>query len=129
MLHAREDPPAALTTVNHRLERVSEALKRELGAIILRELDFGDVLVTVSGVKVAADLKQAQVYVSALGVPWQQQAVLEKLERARGHLQAEVAKRVALRYTPHLHFQIDEAIERGSRVLDIINELGLNENV
>jgi ribosome-binding factor A len=34
---------------------------------------------------------------------------------------------VTLKHTPHLFFKIDEAIERGSRVLSIMNELGLNE--
>ena len=38
-------------------------------------------------------------------------------------LQAETAKRVVLKFTPHLHFQLDESIERGSRVLDILDEL------
>ena len=129
MLHPREDPPAALTPVNHRLERVCEVLKRELGVIILRDLDFTPVLVTISAVDITPDLKQAHVFVSALGTPGQQHAVLEKLERSRAHLQNEVAKRVTLKYMPHLHFKIDEAIERGSRVLNIMNELGLDENV
>jgi len=115
--------------MKHRLERVCEVLKRELGAIILRELDFGSLLVTISGVDITPDLKQAHVYVSALGSPGEQHGVLEKLEKARALLQREVAKRLSLKYTPLLHFKIDEAIERGSRVLDIMNELGLDESV
>ena len=115
--------------MKHRLERVCEVLKRELGVIILRELDFAPVLVTVSAVDITPDLKQAHVYVSALGSPGQQRAVLEKLEHARPHLQAEVARRVTLKHTPHLHFKIDEAIERGSRVLSIMDELGLDQNI
>jgi ribosome-binding factor A len=38
-------------------------------------------------------------------------------------LQAEMAKRVVLKFTPHLHFRLDESIERGARVLDILEEL------
>jgi NADPH2:quinone reductase len=45
--------------MKHRLERVCEVLKRELGIIICRELDFGSVLVTVSAVDITPDLKQA----------------------------------------------------------------------
>jgi ribosome-binding factor A len=115
--------------VKHRIERVCEVIKRELGVIILREMDFGKVLVTISGVDITPDLKQAHVFVSALGTPAQQQAVLEKLEAARGYLQSEFAKRVTLKHTPHLYFKIDAAIERGTRVLSIMNELGLDENV
>ena len=52
--------------MKHRIERVCEVLKRELGQIILRELTFPAPLVTVSGVKITPDLKRAHVYVSAL---------------------------------------------------------------
>lgn len=113
--------------MKHRLERVCEVLKRELGVIMLREFDFTPVLVTVSSVDVTPDLKQAHVFISALGSPAQQRHVLEKLEHHRVHLQTEMAKRVTLKHTPHLYFKIDEAIERGSRVLSIMNKLGLNE--
>ncbi|MCK9589443.1 MAG: 30S ribosome-binding factor RbfA [Terrimicrobiaceae bacterium] len=113
--------------MKHRLERVCEVLKRELGVILLREIDFAPILVTISSVDVTPDLKQAHVYVSALGNPGQQRQVLEKLEHNRVHLQGEMAKRVTLKHTPHLFFKLDEAIERGSRVLNIMNELGLDD--
>ncbi len=112
--------------MNHRLERVCEILKRELGGIILREIDFSSVLVTVSAVDITPDLKQAHVFVTALGSAGQQRRALEKLESHRVHLQAELAKRVTLKHTPLLHFKIDEAIERGSKVLSIMEELGLD---
>jgi len=104
-------------------------LKRELGAAILRDLHFGGTLVTISEVDITPDLKQAHVFVSALGTPGEQRAVLEKLEKSRVRLQQEIAKRVTLKHTPHLNFRIDEALARGSRVLGIMNELGLDENV
>ena len=113
--------------MKHRLERVCEVLKRELGVILLREIDFSPVLVTISSVDVTPDLKQAHVYVSALGNPGQQRRVLEKLEHQRVHLQGEIAKRVSLKHTPHLFFKLDASIERGSRILNIMNELGLDD--
>ena len=113
--------------MKHRLERVCEVLKRELGLILLREIDFAPVLVTVSSVDVTPDLKQAHVFVSALGCPGQQRHVLEKLERSRAHLQGEIAKRVSLKHTPHLFFKLDSSMERGSRILSIMDELGLDD--
>jgi ribosome-binding factor A len=103
-------------------------LKRELGVIILREIRFGSTLVTINAVDITPDLKQAHVFVSALGTAGQKRRVLESLEQNRTLLQAELAKRVVLKHTPHLHFQIDESIERGTRVLGILDELGLPEN-
>ena len=113
--------------MKHRIERVCEVLKRELGRIILRELTFSTPLVTVSGVEITPDLKQAHVYVSALGNDAQRQNVLTVLEQNRGMLQAQVSKRVVLKHTPHLNFKLDDSIERGSRVINILDDLGLDE--
>jgi ribosome-binding factor A len=113
--------------MKHRIERVSEVLKRELGQIILRELTFPTPLVTISGVDITPDLKQAHVYVSAFGTDAQRQDVLSVLEENRGMLQAQISKRVVLKYTPHLNFKLDDSIARGSRVLNILDDLGLDE--
>jgi ribosome-binding factor A len=114
--------------MKHRIERVCEVLKRELGRIILRELTFTTPLVTISGVDITPDLKQAHVYVSALGNDAQRQDVLTVLEQNRGMLQAQVSKRVILKHTPHLNFKLDDSVERGSRVLNILDDLGLDES-
>ncbi|HEY5768675.1 MAG TPA: 30S ribosome-binding factor RbfA [Terrimicrobium sp.] len=114
--------------MKHRIERVCEVLKRELGRIILRELTFTTPLVTISGVDITPDLKQAHVYVSALGNDAQRQDVLTVLEQNRGMLQAQVSKRVVLKHTPHLNFKLDDSIERGSRVLNILDDLELDES-
>jgi ribosome-binding factor A len=108
-----------------RLERVCEVLKRELGTIMVRELRFSSPLVTVSGVDITPDLKQAHVFISAIGNSGQQREALELLEQNRVMLQHELAKRVVLKNTPHLNFKLDESIERGARVITIMEELGL----
>jgi ribosome-binding factor A len=113
--------------MKHRIERVCEVLKRELGQIILRELTFSSPLVTVSGVKITSDLKRAHVYVSALGNDTQRREVLSLLEQNRGMLQTEVSKRVVLKHTPHLSFKLDDSIERGSRIINILDDLGLDD--
>lgn len=109
--------------MTHRLVRVAEILKRELSTIILREVPTDGALITVNAVDVSPDLRNATVHVGILGTAAQQRQVLERLEQRRRVLQAETAKRVVLKFTPHLHFQLDDSIERGSRVLDILDEL------
>ena len=118
----------AFLPMKHRLERVCEVLKRELGVLFVREIDFSPVLVTINSVDVTPDLKQAHVFVTALGSPGQQRHALEKLERHRAHLQGEIAKRVTLKHTPHLFFKLDGSMERGARVLGIMEELGLDHS-
>ena len=110
--------------MKHRLERVNEVIKRELSEIISREVNFGaQTLVTVHAVDITADLRQCHVFVSVIGKPDQKSRVLAELEGHRGTLQRELAKRVVLKYTPHLNFKIDDSIERGSRVLEIMQDL------
>lgn len=106
--------------MKHRKLRVNELLKRELSIIIAREISFGDALVTVNHVDVTADLKNAHVYVSVLGPDVN---VLSQLEEHRIPLQTELARHVVLKYTPHLNFHLDHSIERGTRVIEILQQI------
>jgi len=108
--------------MKHRLLRVNELLKRELSALITRDMDFEPALVTVSSVDVTPDLKNAHVFVSVLGAK-SKYDVLDKLEAHRVILQADMAKSVVLKYTPHLVFHLDDSIERGTRIIKILQEL------
>lgn len=113
--------------MKNRLVRVCEVIKRELGDLFHRDIQFGSALVTISSVDITPDLKQAHVFISALGSKGDQRHAMEVLDKNRVLLQNQLAKRIKIKYTPHLHFHIDEAMERGSRVLNVMNELGLLE--
>lgn len=108
--------------MKHRLLRVNELLKRELSSLLVREMTFENLLVTVNQVDVTPDLKSAHVYISVLGSEGRKE-VLPKLEANRAALQADLSKHVVLKYTPHLVFHLDDSIERGARVLEILQEI------
>jgi len=109
--------------MKNRLVRVKELMKRELGDLIGRELTFPQ-LVTVQDVDITPDLKHAHVFVSVLGGGEEAaNAVLSKLHEHRKDLQYKLSRRVILKFTPHLHFKLDIAQERGSRVIDILSNL------
>jgi ribosome-binding factor A len=108
--------------MKHRQLRVNELVKRELSAIIARQINFEDVLVSINAVDVTPDLKSAHVFVSILGQATGA-SVLGKLEAHRPALQAELSRHVVLKYTPHLVFHLDDSIERGARVLEILQDL------
>ena len=108
--------------MKHRLLRVNELLKRELSALITRELNFEGALVTLNQVDVTPDLKSAHAYVSVLGKK-DQSAVMTKLEEQRAVLQSALAKAVTLKYTPQLVFHLDDSIERGARVFEILQQI------
>ncbi len=108
--------------MKHRQLRLNELVKRELSAIITRQINFEGVLVTINAVDVRPDLKNAHVFVSILGAA-NGASVIDKLEAHRPVLQAELSRHVVLKYTPHLIFHIDDSIERGARVLEILQDL------
>ena len=107
-----------------RLERVRELLKRELGEIIRREIPLNEAgLITVNEVGIAPDLKSATVFVGVVGTNEQRKRAATLLEKESKRFQSMIGRAVVLKYTPHLKFVVDEAIERGNRVLKIIDEL------
>jgi ribosome-binding factor A len=107
--------------MKHRLLRVNEVLKRELSGIITREMKFEKGLVTINQVDVTSDLKNAHVFVSVLGTAGAD--VVKQLEAHRAALQSALAKQVVLKYTPHLVFHLDDSIERGTRVIEIMQQI------
>ena len=107
-----------------RLERVRELLKRELGEILRREIPMNEAgLLTVNEVGVAADLKSATVFVGVIGTADQRKRASALLEKESKRIQGMIGRAVVLKYTPHLKFVIDESIERGNRVLEILEEI------
>ncbi len=112
--------------MKHRLLRVNELMKRELSLLITRDITFENALVTINQVDVTPDLKSAHVYVSVLGEG--RAAAMQKLDENRTMLQADLARHVILKYTPHLIFHLDDSVERGARVIEILQEIETPES-
>ncbi len=107
-----------------RLQRVRELLKREIGEVIRRELPVDEAgLININDVMVSGDLHSALVYVGIFGTTEQKKRGAALLQKERKRLQTLVGKGVVLKYTPQLRFIVDDSIERGNRVLEILNEL------
>ena len=102
--------------------RVNELVKRELSRIVARDISFEGALVTLNDVNVTPDLKNAHVFVSTLG-PATGASVITKLEAHRPALQTELSRTVVLKYTPHLVFHLDDSIERGTRIIEILQKI------
>ncbi len=109
--------------MKNRPARVKELLLRELGSIISRDLTFSAKLVTVHGVDLSADFKHCHVHVGVLGDEKEQRDAIHKLQENRPVLQHELSRRVILKYTPQLHFHLDESVERGTKVMEIMRQL------
>ena len=107
-----------------RVKRVSETLKEVLSEIIQRELKDPQVgFVTVTGVEMTPDLRQARVWVSVMGMAGEEEKSMKALNHAKGFIKAEVAKRVRLRYMPELIFMRDTTVQTSMRIEGILKEI------
>lgn len=109
--------------MTHRIQRVKELIRRELGPILSKLFTFSGSLVTIHEVDMTPDLKQCFVYVGILGKGEDPASIVGKLNAARGLIQRTLYKRVVLKNSPTLHFKADDSIERGVRVLHLIENL------
>ena len=109
---------------NPRLGRIDEEYKKELSQIIGYELKNPNVtgMISVTKVKVTNDLKFAKVYVSILNSK-NIKDTLAGLKKSSGYIRSELAKRVNLRNTPELIFELDDSIEYGAKIDSILKEI------
>lgn len=107
-----------------RHQRVRELLKREVGEVIRREIPANEAgLITVNDVGVAGDLKSATIFVGIIGNAGQREKGLRLLNRERLRIQGLTGRALVLKHTPRLRFALDNSIERGNRVLTLLEEI------
>ena len=107
--------------MSQRHDRINELLRREISTVLQKDFEFTNILVSISGVEISQDLREAKVFVGVLGGP--SASVMEKLEQKRGMIQSRIAKRVVLRCTPILSFCLDDSAIRGVEMVNILDEV------
>ncbi|SDJ01039.1 30S ribosome-binding factor RbfA [Salimicrobium halophilum] len=107
-----------------RANRVAEQIKKELGDIISKKIKDPRIgFVTVTDVDVTGDLQQAKVFITVLGSEEETHDTLAGLAKAKGFIRSEIGRRIRLRKTPEIMFEVDEAVERGNRIESLLKEL------
>jgi ribosome-binding factor A len=108
----------------HHMERIGEALKEEIGAIIEGELrDPRIALCTVSEVMLHPDGKSARVYLQVQGDEREQQQTVKAVNAARGYIKRELLERLGVRHVPELSFLLDRSEEYGSRIDELLGRI------
>lgn len=107
--------------MSQRQDRVNELLRREISAVLARDYEWRQMLVTVSDVEVTQDLKEARVWMSILG--GSPTPVLEKLNLDHGRIQKKVMSRVVLKSTPIFSFRHDASAARGVTMVNLLEEV------
>lgn len=114
---------------SRRISRVAELIKREVSQMLLNGIKddrVGAGMVSVTDVDLSGDLQHAKIYVSIYGSQEAKQETMAGLKSATGYVRSELGQRIRLRRTPEVIFQEDTSIERGTRVLSLINQLNQN---
>mgnify|MGYP000864393590 FL=1 len=108
-----------------RVDRISEEVRRELDKILREELSDPRISGTFSIVRceVTRDLRYCKARVSVLE-PEKRKGMMEALKKASGFIRRELGKRVDLRYTPELIFELDTNIEYADKINRLLKEEG-----
>jgi ribosome-binding factor A len=111
-------------TSHHRPERVAQMVQHLLGELFARGMRDPRIgLVTITGVKMSPDLREARVFWTVHGDSEQRKHTGRGLQNARGFLRHEIGVQLKLRVTPELRFTYDEAIDRGERIEQLIRQV------
>ena len=109
-----------------RVERVAALIRREVSELLVTGIKDERVslgMVSITNVDVAGDLQHCKIFVSVYGSAEVQQQALEGLRSASNYVKGELGRRLNMRRTPEVLFQLDRGIEKGTSVLGLLNQL------
>ena len=116
--------------MSRRTERINELLRQEISQLLVRHVKdprLGGVI-TITEVKTSGDLRNALVLFSVLGDEAAKRNALEGIQSAATFLRRELRDRLALRYVPFFKFALDDSMEHGDRLLQIMNQIPAGQN-
>ena len=114
---------------NRRILRLNQLLRDELADLLRRETEDPELqgLISITEVDTSPDLKLAKVYFSTLGDDEHTAKVYRHLKKASRFFRREIAKRLNLRHTPELDFQLDPSIARGARIMELLADIKVEQ--
>ncbi|MDP9483606.1 MAG: 30S ribosome-binding factor RbfA [Chloroflexota bacterium] len=110
--------------MTERTDRIDELLRQEIGSILTREVKDPRVgFATVTRVETAPDLGHARVWISVIGQQAERKETIAALDGVMHFVRRELGARLRLRRIPVLHVRLDDTLERGTRLLHLLDEL------
>ena len=107
-----------------RTDRIDELFRQEITSILTREVDDPKIgFATITDVETQPDLRHAKVKVSVIGPPAQRREAIVAMGRVMPFVRHELGKRLRLKRIPEFHLELDETLERGTRILHLLDEI------
>lgn len=112
-----------------RLNRINEELKKEISSVLTFSLKNPNVtgLISVTRAKITPDFKYAKIYVSILNSK-NTEKTMQGLKDSSGFIRSQIAKTINLRITPELVFVLDDSMEYGEKIDNILKDINKGQN-
>lgn len=117
---------------DRRVSRVAASIKREISQMLMQDIKddrVGTGMVSVTEVIVSGDLQHAKIFVSIYGSEEAKATTLEGLASAKGYVRSELGRRIGLRRTPEISFLHDLSLERGTKMVNLLNQLSYERSL
>jgi ribosome-binding factor A len=111
---------------NRRVSRVASLIKREVSQMLLNGIKddrVGAGMVSITDVDLSGDLQHATIFVSIYGTEEAKVETMEGLKASQGFVRRELAHRIRLRRSPEITFLEDLSLERGDRMVHLLNQI------
>jgi ribosome-binding factor A len=114
-----------------RMQKIARLLQKTLGEILVQETSklLGNIIVTVTEVRMNPDLGLAKVYLSFI-LNTNGTDMLARVEQRKGELRKILGNRVGqkLRKVPELRFYTDDSVAHAAKMHQLLDELYIPEN-
>jgi len=109
--------------------RVSQQIKRELSELLRRDLKDERIggIVSITDVECSGDCRYAKIFISVFGDETAQQGTIQALTDHTSFIRGELGRRLGLRFAPEVTFKLDNSLERGAKVSQIIAQVSRGE--
>ena len=113
----------------YRIQRAQALIMQELSLVVQHELKDPRVKnVTITGVKLSADLRNAVVYYSVLGNEEDKNNAQEGLTHAAGFMRTQIAHKIDMKFTPQFRFVYDDSASKAAHITELLEQAKKQEN-
>jgi len=108
--------------MSQRIKKVNELLKHEISQLLLKEIDFSNILVTITNIDTSKDLRQAKIKLSVIPLG-KSEDVLKIIKRNIFQLQRELNRKLHMKPLPRIRFEIDQTEVKAQRIEEILHKM------
>ena len=116
--------------MSRRIERVNELLRQEISRLLTLQIKDTRLngVITITRVSTSSDMRNAHVFLSAMGDEETRQNALAGIRSAATYIRRELRSRVSMRYIPFLSYDLDAAQQEANNILDIMDNIRHDES-